>query len=99
MLKVVSDQKDFCSVVSMCFLTHRISFIPSAEDFAFISLDVLMLVLSIPDLICISRVRAVGHSARLRSIELRVHSRGSFGDSSLIDLHTRHHCGFVFSSN
>jgi hypothetical protein len=62
----------------MCFLIHRISFIPSAEDFTFISLDILML--SLVD----SRShfaylgsRLLGHPARLtRSIELR-HSRGS----------------------
>jgi hypothetical protein len=29
----------------MCFLIQRISFIPSAEDFTFISLDILTLVL------------------------------------------------------
>jgi hypothetical protein len=45
MLKVVSGQKDLCSVVSMCFLIHRISFVPNTEDFSFICLDILMLVL------------------------------------------------------
>jgi len=67
MLKVVSDRKDLCSVVSMCFLIHRISSIPSAEDFAFICLDILVLVLLIPDLVFISLVRAVGQPRTARS--------------------------------
>jgi hypothetical protein len=63
MLKVVSDQKDLCSVVLMCFLIYRISSIPSAEDFAFICLDILMLVLLVPDLVFhITGPDRLGHS-------------------------------------
>jgi hypothetical protein len=75
MLKVVSDRKDLCSVVSMCFLIHRISSIPSAEDFAFICLDILVLVLLIPDLVF--HISGPGRWAlhTARSIELRPYWR------------------------
>jgi hypothetical protein len=43
--KVLSNQKDLYSLVSMCFLVHRIFFIPSAEDLTLIYPDILVSVL------------------------------------------------------